>query len=148
MRKALGTIVVALTLGTLAPASAEAPVQSRTGFSVVESMDGVCAFPMTLRVWGRTRTKVFMDGSGTVTRAISTGPITIVFTNEDTGVSKRFAIPGPSFYDANGALVRGTGPWFAFSADGVPVIAAGNWSFDSGAPVGSGRVRDVCTLLG
>jgi hypothetical protein len=100
------------------------------------------------RVVGRTTTRIFLDADGQVLRARSTGPITIRFTRTDTGVSVRYAVAGPSFYDADLTLVRGTGPWFVFTAAGTPAIAIGNLTFDEvGVPQDPAHLVDVCAAL-
>jgi len=49
---------------------------------------------------------------------------------------------------SDGDLVRGTGRWYVFTADGRPAIAVGNLTFDdAGAPTNSRHTIDVCDAL-
>ena len=103
---------------------------------------------MDLRVQGRTFTKIAVDSAGVPTRAISTGPIRIDFSRPDTGAVVTYAISGPSFFDARGRLARGTGRWFAFTAQGTPAIVIGNLTFDGdGVPENPAVLVDVCAAL-
>jgi hypothetical protein len=54
-----------------------------------------------------------------------------VATNLDTGATNCQVIPGPAFLDADGALVRATGPWaFLFTVEGDVINAWGHITFD------------------
>jgi len=146
------TILIAIPLSVMwlsaGPAAARQPIREVARFVVLESLPSeMCGFPLTFEVRGRTTMKLYLRADSEPMRATSTGPIIITFSREDTGEIRRFSIPGPSFYSADGRLVRGVGPWFAFSAQGEPVIAAGNWTFDAGYPDGVGKIVEVCDLL-
>lgn len=132
------------------PVSAHAATTSaeRSSFAVEDVLPAeMCGFPLTFDVWGTTVFRQWFDSGGELRRASSYGPIWISFTRDDTGETARFAIPGPSSFGPQMELIRGTGRWFATSADGHPVIVAGNWRFPAGAPVGSGSAIDVCDRL-
>jgi hypothetical protein len=138
-----------LSLPLAVPASAVAPVIVRYGFTVTERVGpATCGFPVLLVVRGKGQSFLFMDRDGNITRGKATGPITATFTNLRTDRSVRYAISGPSFYDADGDLVRGTGRWYVFTADGRPAIAVGNLTFDdAGAPTNARHTIDVCDAL-
>ena len=142
----LCTLVLSLNV---APARANAPSRSRGAFEFDVDFSGICSFDVVAHARGDTQFIVFVDASGTPVRAITTGQFFVTLTNEDTGFARTFAIPGPSFFDATGTLVRGTGPWLTFDANGEFVLAAGNMDMD---PIGNilairGRTFDVCSLL-
>jgi hypothetical protein len=137
-----------LVLMPAAAVQAGRPVTIRTSFVASDAFPReVCGYPLGFEVEGDTAFRLWLDDEGEPVRAMSTGPIRIRFTRTDTGESARFAIAGPSFYDASLDLVRGTGRWFAMSAEGHPVIASGNWRFPDGTPEGVGAVVDVCDRL-
>ena len=85
-----------------------------------------------------------------MTRGHVTGPLVAWLTNLDSGRTIRRVIPGPAFLDADGALVRGTGPWaFIFTTDGEVINAWGHITFDDqGLVVGvRGRTESFCGVL-
>jgi hypothetical protein len=61
--------------------------------------------------------------------------------------SVSFSIPGPSFFDAEGNLISGTGTWATFTSDGG-FWAAGNILFDEfgNAAEITGTSVSVCDL--
>jgi len=150
MKRSLSAVLTLIALIVISsPASAVAPEISRYGFSVTEQIDpAACGFPITAIVRGKGQTLLFYDGDGEPVRGLSTGPISVVFTNTSTGATARYSISGPSFYDADGELLRGTGRWYVFTAEGEPAIAVGNLTFDdAGAPTNASHTLDVCDAL-
>jgi hypothetical protein len=150
-------IVVCTTLSVLAlalaapPVSAAQPIFARgsTGFDIAFPAE-ICGFAIDAHVRTKAQTITFVDADGNPVRGLSTGQLFVTLTNADSGFSRTFAIPGPSFFDATGTLVHGTGTWLTFTAAGAFVLAAGNMDMD---PTGNilairGRTFDVCELLG
>jgi hypothetical protein len=143
----LSTLIVSLNAGA---AWANAPSKTRGAFEFDVDFSGLCSFDVLAHARGDTQLIVFVDGSGTPTRAISTGQFFVTLTNVDSGFSRTFAIPGPSFFDATGTLVHGTGTWLTITANGAFVLAAGNMDLAPDSTLLSirGRTFDVCSLLG
>lgn len=114
MRRILiGTIVSLALLGWTVPAGAAQPqITAGAPFEVQIPFPDVCPeFQMTATVRGRTHSITFVDASGNVVRGFSGGQLFVTWTRDDTGFSRTFSIAGPTFYDANGDPVRGTGRW-------------------------------------
>jgi hypothetical protein len=109
----------------------------------------LCGFPLLAHVEQDVTLTTFYDAEGNPVRSILRGPITVAFTNGATGETVRLSIPGPSFFDAEGNLIRGTGTWATFTSDGTLVWAAGNIIFDEfgNASEITGRSVSVCDLL-
>jgi hypothetical protein len=150
MKRLLATLLAGTTALALAvPASAVSPEIARYGFVVVERVGpAVCGFPLVIEVRGKGQSILFRDRDGDITRGISTGPITITFVNRASGQTARYSISGPSFYDADVELVRGTGRWYVFTAEGEPAIAIGNLTFgEGGVPERPAHTIDVCDAL-
>jgi hypothetical protein len=142
------TMVLLLTSGS---AGAAPPIHTRPG---VEEFDvfigGVCEFDVLVHVRQRLNITFFRDRDGNVIRGKVTGPIVAVTTNLDSGATIRQVIPGPAFLDADGALVRATGPWaFLFTVEGDVINAWGHITFDEqGLVVGvRGRTQSFCGAL-
>jgi hypothetical protein len=59
------------------------------------------------------------------------------------------AIPGPTFFDAEGNIVGGTGAWAAPTPDGDWIWAVGNLVFDEFGNVTeiTGTSVSICDLL-
>lgn len=140
-----GAALAALTL----PAGAVKPEISRYGFSARESVGpDACGFPIVFVVRGKGQTLLFKDRDGNVVRGRATGPIKITFRNRVTDVTATYSISGPSFYDADGELLRGTGRWYVFTVDGEPAIAIGNLAFGpGGVPEDPSKMIDICDDL-
>ena len=150
MKRSLSLLLAGAALAALTlPAGAATPEISRYSFSVTEQIDlAACGFPITAVVRGKGQTLLFYDGDGVPVRGLSTGPISVVFTNASTGATAGYSISGPSFYDADGELLRGTGRWYVFTAEGEPAIAVGNLTFgEGGAPEDPSTLIDVCDAL-
>jgi hypothetical protein len=148
---AVVTIVsTALPLIGIAPADAAKPTIQRSGETVVDlhfPAQTLCSFPLDVHQVSRTKLITFVDGSGDPTRAISTGPIHDWETNVATGQTLFNSISGPSFFDAAGALVRGTGSWSGVQLkDGTWVRTHGLITFNTHLLVTAvrGRVEDLC----
>lgn len=153
MRKIAAPIVLLMILvGALSapPAGATPPTREtmHDEFDVDFGAD-LCGFPLTAHVVQTVTLTTFFDAEGNVTRAQLTGPISVVFTNGNTGESRRLSIPGPTFFDADGNPIRGTGAWAVFTSDGGFVWAAGNIVFDEfgNAAEITGMSVSVCDLL-
>jgi opacity protein-like surface antigen len=150
MKRLLSATVAAVAIAILAmPAEAAKPVISRYGFSATEALDAsVCGFPVNGVVSGKGQTLEFLGSDGALERARSTGPIKVTFTNTSTGTTVTYSISGPGSYDADGALVRGTGRWYVFTAAGTPAVAVGNLTFgEDGVPEDPAEVVDICAAL-
>lgn len=155
MRRAclLSVIVVGLLVFGTAPANAAKPVKE--GGTAVEvdlqfPAGAVCEFPVDVHLEMKTKTITFVDGNGDPTRGISTGRIHAWETNADTGTTLFSSVSGPSFFDASGALVRGTGGWSGIQLqDGTWIRARGLIAFDTQGLVTAvrGHVEPLCDAL-
>ena len=155
MRKVslLSAIVLGLMGFGAAAASATPPVVS--GGDEVEvdlsfPAGAVCAFPVDVHLEFRTTTRTFVDANGVPTRGISTGRIHAWETNAITGTTVFSSISGPSFFDASGALIMGTGSWSGIQLqDGTWIHANGLITFDANVLVVSvrGHVEPLCDAL-
>ena len=122
--------LVALILGMLlaSPAGATPPTRETSSDTFDVPLDGVCVFPLLAHIEQTVTLTTFFDRFGKQTGGIITGPIFVTFSSGDASI--QLAIPGPSFLDADGKVVRGTGTWVTFTSDGGFVWAAGNIVFD------------------
>jgi hypothetical protein len=145
-------IVSVLALG-LAPATAAKPQMNRGGVTVVDlhfPAGAICDFALDVHQVMKTKFITFVDANGDPTRSISTGRIHAWETNADTGRTLFLSISGPSFFDAAGALVRGTGGWSGVQLeDGTWIHARGLLTFDANQLVTSvrGHVEPLCESL-
>jgi hypothetical protein len=146
-------IITVLSLVGLAPASAMRPTITRSGETVVDlhfPAGSVCPFPVDVHQVLKTRYIEFVDRNGDVVRAISTGKIHDWETNAATGYTEFHSISGPSFFDATGALIRGTGAWSGVQLqDGTWVRTHGLITFDENLLLETvrGRVEPLCDSL-
>jgi hypothetical protein len=151
MRKALAILASGSLIAILGPVGiANAAKPQRFSFPVDDVLQlDVCSFDMTAHVVGKNHLTFFVDGDGNVIRGFLAGQLSVTFTRDDTGASRTFTISGPSFFDATGTIVRGTGRWATPTADGTFVIASGDLMMDaSGAIVeANGNRRDLCELM-
>jgi hypothetical protein len=152
MRRGAAILVVGSMLAILGPAGiANAAKPDRFSFPVDDTvaLEGVCSFDMTAHVVGKNHLTFFVDGDGNVIRGHLGGQLSVTFTRDDTGASRRFTISGPSFFDASGTIVRGTGRWATPTADGTFVIASGNLMMDADGAIleASGNLRELCDLM-
>ena len=146
----LPTIACLLVLVTAGAAGAAKPVIQRGGDTVVDlhfPAGTVCSFPLDIHQEMKVTFKTFVDASGNPTRSISTGKIHDWETNADTGETQFHSISGPSFFDATGALVWGTGGWSGVQLqDGTWVRTRGLIRFDANLLVTEvrGNVEPLC----
>jgi hypothetical protein len=152
MRRTLTLVAVALATATLIPpgiAGAAPPQRDRFPVDVVIPFPGVCAFDLTAHVVGKNHLLTFVDADGNQLGGFLGGQLFVTFTRDDAGAARTFTISGPSFFDENGTLVRGTGRWATFTSDGNFVIASGNFVMDAIATIleAKGNLRDVCELM-
>ena len=147
-----GTCALILALDA-APAIAAPPVQERGGAVEVDLQfpaGAVCDFAVDVHLEMRTKTITFVDANGDPVRGISTGRIHAWETNADTGTTVFNSISGPSFFDATGALIWGTGAWSGIQLeDGTWIRANGLIAFDANAIVTAvrGHVEPLCASL-
>ena len=155
MRRILvGFLTLTALVGFALPASAAKPkITAGAPFEVEIPFPDVCDFSMTAVVRGRSHSITFVDDSGATIRGISGGQLFVTWTRDDTGFSRTFAIAGPTFFDANGDAVRGTGRWTTPLEGTGWVLANGNLTFD-GFQDGfslitsySGHVTSICELM-
>ncbi len=142
----VGICTLALMLAV--PASAHPPTIIRgAGEFDISFGPEVCGFAIEAHI--RTKAQTIVDASGDPLRGTTTGQLFATLTNQDSGFSRTFAIPGPSFFDATGTLVRGTGTWITFTADGSFVLAAGNMAMDAEGTILAirGQTFDLCDLM-
>ena len=110
----------------------------------------VCAFPVDVHQEMKVKFITFVDASGNPIRSISTGKIHDWETNVRTGETQFRSISGPSFFDATGALVRGTGGWSGVQLqDGTWVRTRGMITFDANQLIQTvrGHVESLCGTL-
>ena len=152
--KRVTSLLLAFSLLTLlftGAASATPPTRERSIDDVFDFEIGeeLCGFTVLVHVEQTVTFTTYYDRQGNPTRSKLTGPIKVVFTNAVTGASRRLSIPGPTFYDAEGNRIRGTGAWAVTTPDGSWVWAAGNITFDEfgNAAEIRGRSVSICDLL-
>jgi hypothetical protein len=143
-------VTAAMTFVGLAPTHAAAPRITRNGETVVDlsfPAGTVCSFPLDVHQVLKTQYIEFLDANGNTVRAISTGKLQDWETNVATGETQFHSIAGPSFFDATGALIRGTGAWSGVQLeDGTWVRAHGLLTFNQDSLVTEvrGRVESLC----
>jgi len=143
-------IVTTMVAGT---ASAAPPIIERTGwdaFHISIPAGAVCDFGLEIDVRQRLTITTFVDADGDPIRGLTTGFVEVVFMNAETNEIVRQAIPGPGFYDADGTIVRGAGPWSGnVNLSGELVTTWGNVTFGPDFTVldVKGREEPVCGLL-
>jgi hypothetical protein len=152
MRKTRVVLAIGIAIAILIPsgiASAAKPQRASFPVDVVIPFQGVCAFDMTAHVLGKNHLITFVDADGNPTGGFLGGQLFVTFTRDDTGATRTFTISGPSFFDENGTLVRGTGRWATTTADGTFVIASGNFVMDAVGTIleAKGNLRDLCALM-
>jgi hypothetical protein len=110
----------------------------------------VCPFALDVHQVIKVKLITFLDADGNPTRAIVTGKILDWETNAETGYTEFHSISGPSFFDATGALVRGTGGWSGVQLqDGTWVRTHGLLTFDENSMIETvrGTVESLCDTL-
>lgn len=152
MRRSL--VVLAMTLaaalGLASPSSASEPIITRSGpFEVVIPFPDICAFPLTATLSGNTHSVTFVDAAGNPTRGFAAGQLFVTWTRDDTGASRTFAIAGPSFFDAAGNAIRGTGRWVTLLEGTGLVLASGNLTLDELQAITAmnGHASSICDLM-
>jgi hypothetical protein len=155
MRRAVvvGVLTLVAAVG-MAPASATPPMRERSEEHISLRLPAgeFCDFRVGIEVDQKVTLVTFGPRPGTWIGGILTGKIIAVVTNLQTGESVRLSIPGPTFFDVEGNVVVGTGPWLIFQP-GELFYAAGVLRFettDEGvvAELVRGRQVDLCRLLG
>jgi hypothetical protein len=139
----------------IATPSASAAPPSISGGQLVEvdlafPPGAVCDFGVEVHLELKARTITFVDANGDPTGGLSVGRIHVWETNAETGQTHFSSISGPSFFDASGALVRGTGSWSGIQLeDGTWIRANGNITFDANVLVTAvrGHVEPLCLAL-
>ncbi len=145
--------ITALVLFALPASAAKPQITAGVPFEVEIPFPDVCDFSMTAVVRGRSHSITFVDESGATIRAFSGGQLFVTWTRDDTGFSRTFAIAGPTFFDAEGDAVRGTGRWTTPLEGTGWVLANGNLTFDgfqdgfSLITAYSGNVTSICELM-
>jgi hypothetical protein len=156
MRRSIALVsllVVSALVGWVGPANAAAPVRETFVVDAVIPLPTICAFPLTAHVAGKNHFMTFVDNAGNSTRGLLGGQLFVTYTRDDTGASMTFAIPGPTFFDAEGNAILGTGRWTTPMADTGWVLASGHLTFE-GTRDGfslivsmNGSAKDLCALL-
>jgi hypothetical protein len=156
MRRTLAILLIsgAFVVPTARASATPPQISPPSSFEVVIPFPDVCAFPMTAVVRGRTLAITFLDASGNAVRGFAGGQLFVTWTRDDTGFSRTFAISGPTFFDASGVAVLGTGRWTTPMVDAGWVLAAGHLTFD-GTQDGfalistmNGHAVSLCDLMG
>ena len=156
MRRTLAATLIGLSLVALPAAATAAPpsidtTSGRFEIDIDFPAGSFCDDALVVHLKSRTRTITFLDRNGDPIRSLTTGRLEAWVTNPSSGITVYQNIPGPSFFDAAGILVRGTGPWSGIqTVDGVTVSVWGNISFDADGLVTAvrGRVVPLCPRLG
>jgi hypothetical protein len=144
-----GTCALILTVNG-APAHAAPPVIQRGGEAVVDldfPAGTVCDFALHVHLELKTTLITFVDANGNPTRGISVGKLHAWETNVETGETQFHSISGPSFFDAAGTLVMGTGAWSGIQLqDGTWIRAHGLITFDTDSLVTAvrGHIEPLC----
>ena len=109
----------------------------------------ICDFPLVAHVEGFTHFKTFLDANGDAIRGWTGGQLFVTWTRTDTGASRTFAIPGPTFFAGDGSPIRGTGAWANPELDGTWYLTAGIIVLDENFNTVSmvGRKFAVCDLM-
>ena len=147
----LTTSCLLIAAGTVAQAAP--PTIQRGAEAVVDlhfPAGTVCAFPVDVHQELKVKFITFVDASGNPIRSISTGKLHDWETNVRTGETQFRSISGPSFFDATGALVRGTGGWSGVQLqDGTWVRTHGMITFDANQLIQTvrGHVESLCGTL-
>ena len=155
MRKVWSLCVLVAGLLVFGSVSASATPPVRSGGQEVEvdlqfPAGVVCAFPVDVHLEMKTTSITFVDANGVPTRGITVGRIHAIETNAITGTSVFNSISGPSFFDASGALIMGTGSWSGIQLqDGTWIRANGLITFDANVLVVAvrGHVEPLCDAL-
>jgi hypothetical protein len=146
--------IACLVLISAGSAGAAKPIMQKGGDTVVDlhfPAGTVCSFPLDVHQELKAKFITFVDANGDPIRSISTGKIHVWETNADTGETQFRSISGPSFFDATGALVWGTGGWSGVQLqDGTWVRTRGLIGFDANALVETvrGHVESLCGTFG
>ena len=116
----------------------------------------VCAFDVGLVVHfgAGARQIAFPDPLGSGATSLLVGPLTATVTNLETDDSLTVNISGPTFLDASGFIIKGTGAWLSFEpiAEGGLRYIHGRLAFEP-APYGlhavvlGGVEEDLCDRL-
>jgi hypothetical protein len=152
MRRLLFSTLLTCLLVALVPNAASAAKPQRTAPARVEfdvPFPDICAFPLVAHVEGFTHLITFVDANGDTVRGWTGGQLFVTWENLETHETRRFAIPGPTFFAADGTPVRGTGPWANPDLDGTWYMMAGNLLLDDAFNTVSlrGRKVPVCSLF-
>ena len=153
MRRAvvsMSLLALALVGLVATPALATAPVRERSHDVFDLDFGDVCGgFDLLAHVEQTVTLTTFFDASGNPTGGLLTDPIFVTFSNSETGDSVTLAIPGPTFFDAEGNITRGTGAWATATSEGGLVWAAGNIVFDEfgNASEITGKSVNICDML-
>jgi hypothetical protein len=148
------TMAAGVVVGLALPSQASQPIITHTGpFEAVIPFPTVCLFPLTATVRGSTHSITFVDAAGNQTRAWAGGQLFVTWTRDDTLFTRTFAIAGPTFFDAAGNGIRGTGRWTTPMVGTGWVLANGNLTLDGlqdGFPLISsmkGHAVSICDLM-
>jgi hypothetical protein len=155
MKRAALLLLPIFVFGLMTSPAASGAPPSMSGGELVEvdlafPPGAVCDFAVDVHLELRARTITFVDANGDPIRGISVGRIHAWETNAETGTTHFSSISGPSFFDASGALVRGTGSWSGIQLqDGTWIRASGNITFDANTLVVAvrGHVEPLCLAL-
>ena len=116
----------------------------------------VCTFDvgMVVHFGAGARQITFPDPLGSGTTSLLVGPLTATVTNLETDDSITVNISGPTFLDATGFILRGTGAWLSFEpiAEGGLRFIHGRLAFEPvsyglHAVVLGGVEEDLCDRL-
>jgi hypothetical protein len=155
MKRAATALLSVLVCCMIAAPAASAAPPSISGGQLVEvdlafPPGAVCEFAVDVHLVLKTRSITFLDANGDPTPALLVGRLQAWESNAETGQTHFSSIAGPSFFDASGALVRGTGSWSGIQLqDGTWVRASGLITFDANVLVTAvrGHVEPLCLAL-
>jgi len=152
----IGIVVASLIAGP--SALAVPPVTTPVPFQeTFPGTTGVCDFPITVEFNTRQVLREWLNKSGEVKKATTSGPGKVTITNDETGDSVTVDASGPTI--TKRGVSKGTGNWVLFGfeedADVLP-FPPGAWLYSGKiadldaadySKVFRGRVTDLCAAV-
>lgn len=140
----------ALPAGAAKPTKVTIPIEDW----VIPFPDECPDFELEATVNGMVHVITFVDADGNPTSGWQGGQLFVTWTRLDTSASLTLAISGPTFYDASGTAVFGTGRWTTpLDGDGwvlaIGMLTLDGYDADGWSVIGSyaGRATSICDLM-
>jgi hypothetical protein len=147
------TGVILLLLAPAATATKPFQIRISDPASLVLPAGDFCDFAVRVDVTQKFKVIEFAGDRGTWITGLNVGKIKAVLTKLSAPrTTMALSIPGPGFFDRDGNLVRGTGPWLIF-VPGELLYIRGNITFGGVPPfvvplTVRGSTLDLCEALG